>query len=139
MPAEVNRFVLDALFERPVQAKLVELLLLQQGDRSFTSCVLVHGMGGTGKTVTAVAAVQDRAVRVHMSNIYWLTVGADAVGERILALQAMLYKQLTGKGMQDEEAKDEHERQGLLVAAMAEKHRSLLCIRFTGETVLMLR
>ena len=124
----MNRFVLDALFERPVQAKLVELLLLQQGDRSFTSCVLVHGMGGTGKTVTAVAAVQDRAVRVRFSNIYWLTVGADAVGERILALQAMLYKQLTGKGMQDEEAKDEHERQGLLVAAMAEKQRSLLVL-----------
>ena len=97
-------------------------------DRRFVSCVLVHGMGGTGKTVTAVAAVQDRAVRVHMSNIYWLTVGADAVGERILALQAVLYKQLTGKGMQDEEAKDEHERQGLLVAAMVEKQRSLLVL-----------
>ena len=27
MPAEVNRFVLDALFERPVQGTLVELLL----------------------------------------------------------------------------------------------------------------
>ena len=49
VPAEMNRFVLDALFERPVQATLVELLLLQQGDRNFTSCVLVHGMGGTGK------------------------------------------------------------------------------------------
>ena len=128
VPAEVNRFVLDALFKRPVQATLVELLLLRQGDRSFTSCVLVHGMGGTGKTVTAVAAVQDRSVRVHFRNIYWLTVGADAVGERILALQAMLYKQLTGKGMQDEEAKDEHERQAMLVAAMAEKQRSLLVL-----------
>ena len=63
MPAEVNRFVLDALFERPVQAKLVELLLLQQGERDFTSCVLVHGMGGTGKTVTAVAAVAARGKR----------------------------------------------------------------------------
>ena len=28
VPAEVNRFVLDALFERPVQAELVALLLL---------------------------------------------------------------------------------------------------------------
>ena len=106
----MNRFVLDALFERPVQAKLVELLLLQQGDRSFTSCVLVHGMGGTGKTVTAVAAVQDRAVRIWFSNIYWLTVGADAVGERILALQAMLYKQLAGKGMQGPGLADARQR-----------------------------
>ena len=79
--------------------------------------------------MTAVVAVQDRAVRVRFSNIYWLTVGADAVGERILALQAMLYKQLTGKGMQDDkEAKDEHERQGLLVEAMADKQRSLLVL-----------
>ena len=51
VPSTISHFALDALFERPVQAALVELLLLQQGDRNFTSCVLVHGMGGTGKTV----------------------------------------------------------------------------------------
>ena len=94
VPATVGHFsaTLDALFERPVQAELVELLLLTKADGRFTSCVLVHGMGGTGKTVTAVAAVQDRAVRVRFSNIYWLTVGADAVGERISQLQATLFK-----------------------------------------------
>ena len=127
VPAEMNRFVLDALFERPVQAKLVELLLLQQGDRSFTSCVLVHGMGGTGKTVTAVAAVQDTAVRRWFSEIYWLTVGADAVGERIKQLAAVLYKQLSGKSMK-EEGQDEHERQAMLVAAMADKQRALVVL-----------
>ena len=55
-------------------------------------------------------------------------MGADALGERILALQTMLYKQLTGKGMKDEEAKDEHERQGMLVAAMADKQRALVVL-----------
>ena len=118
----MNRFVLDALFERPVQAKLVELLLLQQGDRDFASCVLVHGMGGTGKTVTAVAVVQDSGVRRFMSEIYWLTVGADAVGERIAQLQAVMYKQLTGKGTQDEE-KDELQ-QLLLSGRLPRKYRS---------------
>mgnify|MGYP004278706475 CR=1 FL=1 len=32
-------------------AELVELLVLPRADSRFTSCVLVHGMGGTGKTV----------------------------------------------------------------------------------------
>ena len=49
MPATLSHFALDALFERPVQAKLVELLLLPKDDQHFTNCVLVHGMGGTGK------------------------------------------------------------------------------------------
>ena len=48
-PAEVSYFALDALFERPVQVELVELLLLPKEHGRFTSCVLVHGMGGTGK------------------------------------------------------------------------------------------
>ena len=127
MPAEVNRFVLDELFEQPIQATLVELLLLRQGERDFTSCVLVHGMGGTGKTVTAVAAVQEIEVRVWFSDIYWLTVGADAVGERIKQLAAVLYKQLSGKSMK-EEGQDDHERQAMLVAAMADKQRALLVL-----------
>ena len=68
VPHEVAHFALDALFERPVQVDLVELLLLPHGDRRFTSCVLVHGMGGTGKTVTAVATVQERSVRSFFSD-----------------------------------------------------------------------
>ena len=93
-------------------------------------------MGGTGKTVTAVAAVQDSAVRMHYSSIFWLTVGADAVGERIKQLQAVMFKQLTGKGIRGEE-KDEHELQHLLVGAMAEKQRSLLVLDdpWTAEQV----
>ena len=31
------------------------LLLLPKSDQRFTSCVLVHGMGGTGKTVSGAA------------------------------------------------------------------------------------
>eukprot|EP00935_MAST-01C_sp_MAST-1C-sp1_P000566 g566.t1 len=127
VPLAINHMSLDALFERPVQAELIALLLLQRSDRRFTSCVLVHGMGGTGKTVTAVAAVQDRAVRVHYFEIHWLTVGADAVGEKVRQLQAILYKTLTGKGIKGEE-KDDHERQAMLVTAMAEKQRALVVL-----------
>ena len=32
VPAELARFALDALFERPVQAELVRLLLLRPGE-----------------------------------------------------------------------------------------------------------
>ena len=49
VPSAVSHFALDALFERPVQAELVQLLLLPKEAERFTSCVLVHGMGGTGK------------------------------------------------------------------------------------------
>ena len=79
------------------------------------------------QTVTAVAAIQDSAVRAHFCSIYWLVVGADAVGERIGALQAILYKQLTGKAVKGDE-NDDHERQGMLVGAMAEKRRALVVL-----------
>ena len=49
VPPELAHFALDALYARPVQAKLIALLLLPRSDQRFTSCVLVHGMGGTGK------------------------------------------------------------------------------------------
>ena len=49
VPSAVSHISCDALFERPVQAELVELLLLPKEAERFTSCVLVHGMGGTGK------------------------------------------------------------------------------------------
>ena len=49
VPAAIAHFTLDTLFERPVQAELVELLLLPKEAERFTSCVLIHGMGGTGK------------------------------------------------------------------------------------------
>ena len=103
VPHDVAHFALDALFERPVQAELVELLLLPKEDSRFTSSVLVHGMGGTGKTVTAVAVVRETAIRRRFSQIYWLTVGADAVGEKVKQLQAVLHKQISGKGIQPDE------------------------------------
>ena len=49
VPAAVAHMHLDALFERPVQAELVALLLMPPVDARYVSCVLVHGMGGTGK------------------------------------------------------------------------------------------
>ena len=63
VPSAISHVALDALYERPVQAEVVQLLLLPSSHKRFTSCVVVHGMGGTGKTVTAVAAVQDGVVR----------------------------------------------------------------------------
>ena len=44
-----HQFGLDSLYERPVQTELTELLLLSKADERFTSCVVVHGMGGSGK------------------------------------------------------------------------------------------
>ena len=66
-------------------------------------------------------------MRVRFHDIYWLTVGADAVGERILALQAMLYKQLTGKAMKGE-GKEGHELQAMLVSAITGKQRALVVL-----------
>ena len=43
VPAEVRHFNNDALFDRPVQAELVSLLLLPKWDTRFKSCVVIHG------------------------------------------------------------------------------------------------
>jgi hypothetical protein len=121
VPQEIGHFDLESFQDRPVQAKLMELLVLPKEDQRFTSCVLVHGMGGTGKTVTAVAVVQEAAIRTHFSNIYWLVVGQDAaVGGKLRQLQSVLYKQLTGKAVKSEEvqAKGEQEWCAMLVDAM---------------------
>eukprot|EP00935_MAST-01C_sp_MAST-1C-sp1_P001606 g1606.t1 len=127
VPSAVAHFNNDALFERPVQTELVEMLLLPNEDPRWTSCVIVHGMGGTGKTVTAVAAVRETAVRAYYSDIYWLTVGADAVGERVKQLQATLLKLITGKASEVED-KDEQEWQQAMLAAMADRQRALLVL-----------
>ncbi len=131
VPTETKHIAtqLEAYHERPVLTSLVGLLLLSSDDEGFTTCVLVHGMGGTGKTVTAVAAVQDRAIRAHFydGGIFWLTVGADAVGEKIQMLAAMLYQQLTGKSLKAED-KDEQQWHQTLVGAMSEKTRALVVL-----------
>ena len=49
VPSAASHFALDALFERPVQAEVGELLLLPKEDKRWTSCMVVHGMGGSGK------------------------------------------------------------------------------------------
>jgi hypothetical protein len=129
VPNEIEHVDLESFHDRPVQMALVELLLLPKQDKRFTSCVVMHGMGGTGKTVTAVAVVQETTVREHFTHIYWLTVGADAVGEKIRQLQAAMHKQLTGKGMSSAEVqqKDEQEWLGMLVEAMT-MDRSLVVL-----------
>jgi hypothetical protein len=52
--------------------------------------VVVQGMGGTCKMVTTVVVP---GVRGHFSRIYWVTIGADAVGGKVKQLQSGLYKQ----------------------------------------------
>jgi hypothetical protein len=120
VPQEIQHFDLESFHDRPVQTELMGLLLLPKQDERFTSCVVMYGMGGTGTTVTAVAVVEEKAVRQHFSHIYWLTVGADAVGGRIRQLQSVLHEQLTEKGMSSAEVqqKDEKEWLGMLVEAM---------------------
>ena len=129
VPTEVRHFDLETFHERPVRTRLMDVLLLSKGEAGFTSCVLIHGMGGTGKTVTAVAVVQETAVRRHFSKIYWLVVGQDATGPKIRLLQSVLYGQLTGKEVESEEvqAKDEQEWLGKLEAAMT-MERSLVVL-----------
>ena len=61
VPAAVAHFALDALFERPVQAELVALLLLPKHHERFTSCVLVHGMGGSVRQRLPGSAEQAHA------------------------------------------------------------------------------
>jgi hypothetical protein len=70
VPVEIQHFDLRSFHDRPVQAALVQLLLLPADDDRFTNCVVMHGMGGTGKTATTVAVVQEKAVREHFSHIY---------------------------------------------------------------------
>jgi hypothetical protein len=129
VPDEIQHFDLESFHDRPVQRVLVELLLLPKEDKRFTSCVVMHGMGGTGKTATVVAVVQEKVVREHFHHIYWLTVGADAVGEKVKQLQSALYKQLSGKDMTSAEVqqKDVQEWLGILVEAMT-MERSLVVL-----------
>ena len=49
LPHELSHFDLEQYRDRPVQGEVAELLVTPETDRSFTSCVLLHGMGGTGK------------------------------------------------------------------------------------------
>jgi hypothetical protein len=121
VPQEIGHFDLESFQDRPVQAELMKLLMLPKDDSRYTSCVLIYGMGGTGKTVTAVAVLQEAPILTHFSNIYWLVVGQDAtVGGKLRQLQRILYKQLTGKDVKSEEvkAKDEQEWCAMLVDAM---------------------
>ena len=56
-----------------------------------------------------------------------MTVGADAVGDRIAALQAILYQQIAGTAMKGD-GKDDHERQAMLVTALAGKQGRVLVV-----------
>ena len=79
--------------------------------------------------MTAVAVVREEEIRSHYSHLYWLTIGADLVDERIKQMQVVLYKQLTGKNPTVEDlAKDKSEWLPMLIAAIAEKQRALLVL-----------
>ena len=130
IPQELAHLSLENFRDRPVKAELTELLLLQKEDERFATCLLIHGMGGTGKTVTAVAVLQEVSIRRHFYSIYWLTVGADAVGDKFLQLMGALHRQLSGKSTDSKEVvlKSKQEWRAILVDAMVDKPRALVVL-----------
>ena len=82
------------------------------------------GSGGTGKTVTAVAAVRQNVVRSFFRHIFWLTVGADAVGSWLARLRyvdaGITQKQILGPPRQSER-RAENDLATLREAARAQK------------------
>lgn len=65
------------------------------GITGTTQSVGVHGMGGIGKTVLAIALVNEEEVRRHFTDgVYWMTFGQNAALE---TLQAELLRALTGR------------------------------------------
>eukprot|EP00935_MAST-01C_sp_MAST-1C-sp1_P002185 g2185.t1 len=130
MPEDLSHVDLENYRDRPVQEDLVAKLLLTKDDPAFTSCVLVHGMGGAGKTATIVAVLQMPVLRTFYSDIFWLAVGADALSNQLKKLQAALYKQMTGKSISNEEAsaKSNQEWQQMLTEGLVEKQRALVVL-----------
>ena len=82
--------------------------------------------------MTAVAVLQETAVREQFSTggIYWLTVGADAIGEKLKQLQGVFHKALTGKvtSSEDAMAKSSQEWREMFVLALVEKKRVLMVL-----------
>ena len=95
LPEELLHFDLEQLHDRPVQGELTKILLMPKDDQRFMSCVLIHGMGGTGKTVTAVAVLQEKSIRSWYRFIFWVTVGADAINTQLHQLQVSFHKQVS--------------------------------------------
>ena len=79
--------------------------------------------------MAAVAVLQEKAIRAHFSNIYWLGVGADAVDLKLQQLQSMLYMQLSGKSVKADDvlAKGKQEWLDMLIEAMT-MERSLVVL-----------
>ena len=69
-----------------MQGDVANLLLLQKDHDRFTTSVLIHGMGGTGKTVTAVAVLQRRDVRATVPpSPQWTMAQSDRTSEPVTA------------------------------------------------------
>ena len=65
LPHELSHFDLEQYRDRPVQGEVAELLVTPKTDHGFTSCVLLHGMGGTGKTYFANEQAQHLTCRIY--------------------------------------------------------------------------
>ena len=80
--------------------------------------------------MTAVAVLQEKSIRQWYKEVYWLTVGADAVEAQLRLLQGTFCTQLTGKSMSRDDtlAKSAPELQEMLVAAMATKQKALVVL-----------
>ena len=84
----------------PAFAMLTTTILHPQGVRSITDdgapalgWVSAAGMGGLGKTTMASAVARDLQIRKHFARLAFVSVGQTP---SIMALQLVLYEQLTG-------------------------------------------
>jgi hypothetical protein len=112
----------DVMAERPeMLAEMRYFLLGAEGSAGTValssvkkSKVSAHGQGGVGKTTMAAAVVRDSAVRNAFSRIAWVSVGQTPV---VMELQRVLFNQLTGIVMPDEEGATAGTQLGTLKAA----------------------
>jgi hypothetical protein len=100
IPPEVLHWDVEVFRERSAHDEVKHALL----DKSSTQCVVVYGMGGTGKTVCAVSIVKDLAIRQHFQRFVWVTIGNDASIEE---LQETMLQQLANRGMPSDDCSSE--------------------------------
>lgn len=78
---------------RSDQLMAVKALLLAEAQAEETQRVVIHGMGGTGKSVLAVALARDDEVRkAFPDGVLWITLGKEP--KNLVLWQKYLIKQI---------------------------------------------
>jgi hypothetical protein len=88
-----------SIFNKIKESLLAESSLAPRRDHACSSgisgpVITVHGMGGSGKTVMAVAIANDVEIRTHFSKVCFLIIGQEP---NIRDLQRNLYFQLCNR------------------------------------------